>query len=357
MKGEEEEEKSVEGSTDSGSLSRTREWVWGKHWTVAGRAGGEYEKEERVTEKESVDEKSTVSGNSYQRRGRPTKAESLLRERRQSTSSVSSVLDSFERWKAKRAREESQAEKETQRNTKKKKEIAKIIKMSDVKVEDLENIIRKVIGEENDKFRKKWKEDNEKFKEELKENFRKMKEEFEEKEKKWKEENEELKRRINQMERREKKANIVIRGVGNKEDSALKIAKEVVRNTGGGEVESEIVDAFNIGRGGAKVILVKMSSYDSKREVMKNRSKLKGSRIYVDARDDLTSEDDKIQRNIRKWAKAESAKGKRVNVRTGKCLVDGTMYEWDEERQEMSKGFQGGQGGRGREDRDENMDE
>ena len=88
---------------------------------------------------------------------------------------------------------------------------------------------------------------------------------------------------------------------------------------------------------------------------MKNRSKLKGSRIYVD--DDLTSEDDKIQRNIRKWAKAESAKGKRVNVRTGKCLVDGTMYEWDEERQEMRKGFQGGQGGRGRGDRDENMDE
>ena len=62
MKGEEEEEKSVEGSTDSGSLSRTREWVWGKHWTVAGRAGGEYEKEERVTEKESVNEKGTVSG-------------------------------------------------------------------------------------------------------------------------------------------------------------------------------------------------------------------------------------------------------------------------------------------------------
>ena len=137
------------------------------------------------------------------------------------------------------------------------------------------------------------------------------------------------------------------------EDSALKIAKEVVRNTGGGEVESEIVDAFNIGRGEAKIILVKMSSYDSKREIMKNRSKLKGSRIYVD--DDLTSEDDKIQRNIRKWAKAESAKGKRVNVRTGKCLVDGTMYEWDEERQEMRKGFRGGQGRRGRGDRDENM--
>lgn len=56
-----------------------------------------------------------------------------------------------------------------------------------------------------------------------------------------------------------------------------------------------------------KVIIAKLVDKETKKEVMRNKNKLKGDNIYI--KNDLTWEERKIQERISSWAKVERSKG------------------------------------------------
>lgn len=79
------------------------------------------------------------------------------------------------------------------------------------------------------------------------------------------------------------------------------------------------------------VIIVKLDRKETKREIMRNKNKLKGETIYIE--NDLTWEKRKIQERISRWAKIQ--KGKEVKIRMGRVKIDNAWRLWaDIEREE-----------------------
>lgn len=79
------------------------------------------------------------------------------------------------------------------------------------------------------------------------------------------------------------------------------------------------------------VIIVKLDRKETKREIMRNKNKLKGETIYIE--NDLTWEERKIQERISRWAKIQ--KGKEVKIRMGRVKIDNAWRLWaDIEREE-----------------------
>lgn len=68
-------------------------------------------------------------------------------------------------------------------------------------------------------------------------------------------------------------------------------------------------------------VLVELEREEGKREVMRRRGKLKGTKIFLD--DDLTREEREIQRELIKRAKEMREQGKKVWMRFQKLRVDG----------------------------------
>ncbi|KAJ3663037.1 hypothetical protein Zmor_007347 [Zophobas morio] len=68
------------------------------------------------------------------------------------------------------------------------------------------------------------------------------------------------------------------------------------------EVEVKVLETIIIGKEESKKILVK-TLWEEKQEVVKNKNKLRGKRIYID--NDWTVQEQKIQKGIREIAKEE----------------------------------------------------
>ncbi|KYN38116.1 hypothetical protein ALC56_07516 [Trachymyrmex septentrionalis] len=168
---------------------------------------------------------------------------------------------------------------------------------------------------------------------------------------KLKEENADLKKRVEEIEkrrddqeRRDRRLNVVMRGVevegGNMKDAAVGVLKKL----GGLDKEIKIREVYKIGnrmndrmndRTNESVLLVKLNSLDDKKEIMIRRNKLTGTKIYVD--DDLTKDERERQKEIRFWAKREKERGRRVKVGFGKAWMNGKEYVWSEERKKGGK--------------------
>jgi hypothetical protein len=96
-----------------------------------------------------------------------------------------------------------------------------------------------------------------------------------------------------------------------------------------------------------KMMLAKRESWEHKKKIMLNKSKLKerkGERMYID--DDLTNEEGK-QKKLREVDREERDRGKRVKVGYKKIQING---EWfcDQKLASDSSGLSGGFRGIGR---------
>jgi len=93
------------------------------------------------------------------------------------------------------------------------------------------------------------------------------------------------------------------------------------------------------------VIVVKLEGEEGKKEVMKNKYKLKGERVFIE--NDLTYEEKKIQEKMSRWAKKKRLGGGEVKVGRGRLKIDGKWIAWEEiERKERERE----EGGSGEED-------
>lgn len=66
---------------------------------------------------------------------------------------------------------------------------------------------------------------------------------------------------------------------------------------------------------------------------MKEKSKLRGRNIFIDH--DMTKEEREVQRKMRESAKRKREEGKKVKIGYRKITVEGKVYIWNEEEEEL----------------------
>jgi len=73
-------------------------------------------------------------------------------------------------------------------------------------------------------------------------------------------------------------------------------------------------------------VVIRLENGEEKKEVMKNKYKLKGKSIFIE--NDLSWEEKNIQVKINKWMKEQ--KGKELEAKVGVCRVrvKGTWRTW-----------------------------
>ena len=99
------------------------------------------------------------------------------------------------------------------------------------------------------------------------------------------------------------------------------------------------------GQGREEAMLeVKMESMEVKREIMRQKGKLKGRKERIG--DDLTWKERKMQWQLRAIGEEEERKGKRVRVKYGKIEIEGKTWFWDEQG-EVLRGIGEGRKGEG----------
>lgn len=156
-----------------------------------------------------------------------------------------------------------------------------------------------------------------------------------------KKENKELKERVveleNKMEKMDKekrKLNIIIKGTEFEGKPENKTVQKFIEEKIG--VVAKITEVQQVGRekDNRKVVRATVENMESKIRIMTNKNKLKGTRCYID--DDLTDEEQKIQKSLREIAKVEKAKGKRVVVGYQKIRIGEEWIRWHSESDKMS---------------------
>lgn len=322
---------------------RTRRWLEENSGKSTRGEEGEVQKE-RETKRppEDIEEgRKRETG----RKGRPSKAESLRRERKTSASSTSTSLST---WLRKRGRESDSDGSEIEREKRKKvgeKITSEKEKMDMDKI--MENMTARIVKSMEDKFKKSQEEMFRKL-EEIKEEMKKhmdteverIRADFQRRDEERNQEICALRKEVAEMkikeeerERREKKRNIVIWGARGQDGEARQAAVRVFRKINNEFEEAGIRDAMYIGRNENRGIVVELEKFEDKKKLMVGKSKLKGETIYLD--DDLTKKEREMQKNIREWAKNLRTRGKRVNVGYGKGYVDGKEFKWNPERRVM----------------------
>ena len=182
---------------------------------------------------------------------------------------------------------------------------------------------------------------------EIKKNNEEMKREIEKIRGEWKKKNEEmkiemsgLKKRVTELERKdvmrerkERRNNIIVSGMKlspeKRKTGALK--QEVQRLLKQKQVaEVNIESAFHLSQDekGNSRIVATLRTFEEKMAVMKGKSGLAGTEIYVG--DDLTEQDRRMQKEVRDKAREERGKGKVVKTGFGRINIDGKWMKWSE---------------------------
>lgn len=88
-----------------------------------------------------------------------------------------------------------------------------------------------------------------------------------------------------------------------------------------------------------RVIIATLENEEMKREVMVNKSKLKGEQYYIE--NDLTWEERKLQERIGKWAIEQREKGEMIKIGRGKVRIKEKWIFWEEIEKDLKKKEEG----------------
>lgn len=133
--------------------------------------------------------------------------------------------------------------------------------------------------------------------------------------------------RLEQLEKEKRRNNIVIQGLSvNNNTTEIKedIEKFLYEKLG---VNTKVKSAYRMG---PKMQIVAPESYEVKREVMKNKIKLRniqGNKIFIN--NDQTKQEREIDAQIRVRARTERSKGRRVRNGYQKLFIDEEEWKWN----------------------------
>jgi hypothetical protein len=103
-------------------------------------------------------------------------------------------------------------------------------------------------------------------------------------------------------------------------------------------VKVNVKEAFTINKD--KMMPGKIESWEQKKNIMLNKSKLKEKkdvRMYIDG--DLTKEKKETQKKLRELAREERDRGKMVKIGYRKIQINGEWFRWDEREEKLKKKF------------------
>ncbi|KAH0815248.1 hypothetical protein GEV33_007543 [Tenebrio molitor] len=130
----------------------------------------------------------------------------------------------------------------------------------------------------------------------------------------WMKRMEMIEEKMEQREKKERKNNVIITGIGAISGNIERVVEEWL--------EREI---------GVKV-------NEQKKNIMLSKGKLKekkGERMYID--DDLTKEERETQKKLRELVRAERDRGKRVKIGYRKIQINGDWFRWDKRQEKLKK--------------------
>jgi len=307
---------------------------------------------------------------------RPSKAESLMRERANSMP----LMESFKRGEKRKERQEELEMKEGEvfkksgliKRSPERQEIGGLKEIleemregfREMKTEIRENREgREEMRRWIEEMWEKWERENEGLRKRLEELEKRM-EEMEKRggEERGKEEKEgnkgkkveqlsvkskgeikELEERMRRLEmegekrdREERKRNIIIKGVRVKEEGMeglRKEIKEIVEVTGAKAKVEGIRRLGKKDKEGGEIIWVRFASVGEKVEVMKGKAKLRDRREWI--LDDLTVRERRIDWWIKNEAERIRREGKKVKIGYMKMWIEGKLWIWDEIKDEL----------------------
>lgn len=142
-----------------------------------------------------------------------------------------------------------------------------------------------------------------------------------------------LKRIIEDKERKERKNNIVIRGLKNEKGDARETGKEFLEKEF--RMRGKIKHIRTEGKEKREVLIVEMEDWQAKENIMTAKSRLRGRNIFIDH--DLTKEEREVQRKLRERVRKEREAGKKAKVGYRKVIIEGKVYMWNEEEEEVKE--------------------
>jgi len=140
---------------------------------------------------------------------------------------------------------------------------------------------------------------------------------------------------LERKDREDRKNNVIIKGMAFREygqrlrAETEKFIEEKIN------VKAEVVHARKIGKGNMTV--VKLGSLEQKIDIMKNKSKLGSTDIYIE--NDRTIKEREIQRKIVAVAKGEKDKNKETDIKIShwKLRINGKWYKWNDYKSRLEE--------------------
>lgn len=166
-----------------------------------------------------------------------------------------------------------------------------------------------------------------------------LREDVKRKEEQWNKEKQQLEEKIGKLEerleehdKRARKLNVLIKGAGKESLEGCNEVEEWFKKKLGIEVKTRTVADISKEKN-RETLLVEIANWEMKMSIMKNKSKIKGTKIFID--NDLTKEERIMAACIRKMAKEERSQGKEVKVEYKKLQVDGQLFVWESKLQKL----------------------
>lgn len=151
---------------------------------------------------------------------------------------------------------------------------------------------------------------------------------------------EHLEEKMEKIESDKRRYNIVIKGVKLDNPNKVEGVQNYIKEKLG--VEARATDINKVytktSRFGTEINIIELKNWDKKQEIMKNKAKLKGTKVYID--NDMTIKERAIQAEIRKIAKQEREKGNNTKIGYKKLIINGTQFLWNERKNAIEEGKQ-----------------
>lgn len=143
-----------------------------------------------------------------------------------------------------------------------------------------------------------------------------------------------LENRLNHLENKERRNNIVVKGVKFNETNLKQEVENFLKkelNLSTKIIEVELIKPKTV----ETFVVAKVGSWQEKMEIMKGKHRLRGTQRYID--DDLSREERKVQLELRNIAKREREKGNEVKVGYKKIFINKERWNWDEDKLKIEK--------------------
>lgn len=131
----------------------------------------------------------------------------------------------------------------------------------------------------------------------------------------------EIKKVLELKERKERRNNIIIKGLQTEGGQMSKKIEEFLSEKLRIQEKIESSTKIDMGRNNNEGVLVRLSDHKKKGAIMEKNKMLRGTQIFID--DDLTKEERKIQMRLKEKMKEERNKGNRVRIGYQKIEING----------------------------------